>query len=215
MKNEANIKEKIYWIGEHSYEIYKQTNKLILENFDNQVLIYSRIDSNTPISNDIIYLDEFFPMNERNYLVADLQKPISHFMKDRKIPFEKGLIIGDASEIIVQALVAVGSFEFGELYSREEIVADFEEVHKIETDTEKIKEFNMVDVSGFSILFLNEAMPFKDSLETAKEYKVRADKTFHHVLKQKNQEFNMNEFLFHLENGLNEAVSKSSGVELN
>ena len=213
MKNDANIKEKIYWIGEHSFEIYKNTNKSILESFDNQVLLYSRIDSDAPISNDIIYLDEFFPMNERNYLVADLQKPISYFMKDRKIPFEKGLIVGDASEIIVQALVAVGAFESGDLYSREEIVADFEEVHKIETDT--LREFNMVDVSGFSILFLNEAMPFKDSLETAKEYKAKADKTFHHVLKQKNQEFNMSEFLFHLESGLNEAVRKSNGIELN
>ncbi len=211
MKKTSLNKEKIYWIGEHSFEIYKNINQVILDNFENQVLLYSRDNSDLPTSNEISYLDEFFPMQERNYSVSDLQKPISLFLKDRKIPFEKGLIIGDASEIIVQSVIAVGGFDLGEFSSKEEVDINFEVVHKIETE----KEFNMVDVSGFSILFLDEVMPFKDSLETAKQFKAKASKTFHNVINQKNQEFNMTEFLFHLENGLNEAVSKSNGLELN
>ena len=211
MKNNSTLKEKIYWIGEHSFEIYKNTNESILNNFENEVLLYSRINPETSTSSQIIYLDEFFPMQERDYSVSDLQKPISLFLKDRKIPFEKGLIIGDASEIIVQALVAVGVLELGELNLKEEMEAEFESVNKIDNK----REFNMVDVSGFSILFLDEVMPFKDSKEISKQVKSKSTKTFHHVINQKGKDFNINEFLFHLENGLDEAVSKSNGLELN
>ena len=211
MKNNSTFKEKIYWIGEHSFEIYKNTNQSILNNFENEVLLFSRINADTNDSSPIIYLDEFFPIQDRNYSVSDLQKPISYFLKDRKIPFEKGLIIGDASEIIVQALVAVGVLELDELFSEEEMVSEFEAVNKIETK----QEFTMVDVSGFSILFLEEVIPFKDAVESAKKVKSKSTKTFHHVLNQKNNDFNMNEFLFHLESGIEEAVNKSNGLELN
>ncbi len=215
MKNEQKFKQKIYWIGEHSFEIYKTTNKSVLEGYENQVLMYSRIDGNSSNSNEVIYLDEFFPMIERNYIVADLQKPVSEFLKDRNVPFEKGLIIGDASENIVQALVDVGSFELEESLYSDEIVSNFEEVYKIENDSDRSKEFNMVDVSGFSILFLEEMIPFKDSLEKAVEYKSKAAKTFNYVLKQTKHEFDMNQFLLHFENGLNAAVNKCNGIELN
>ena len=61
MKNNSTLKEKIYWIGEHSFEIYKNTNESILNNFENEVLLYSRINPETSTSSQIIYLDEFFP----------------------------------------------------------------------------------------------------------------------------------------------------------
>ncbi len=209
MKNNTKIKEKIYWVGEHSHEVFKNTDQLILNNFDNQVLLYSRIDSEFSLSAEIVYLDEFFPMKERNYVISDLQKPISQFMKDRNIPFEKGLIIGDASEILVQALIEVSTFEESNLNRIKETVSEFEVVHKIDPSDE----FNMVDVSGFSMFFLKEAMPFKDSLILSNQYKTKATKTFHQVISQKDSEFKMNEFLFHLENGLDEAVVKSKGLE--
>ena len=208
-KMSQTSKQKIYWIGEHSYQLFKNTDQLILNNFNNQILLYSRINSKEVTSHEIIYLDEFFPMKERNYILSDLQKPISLYLKDKKIPYDKGLIIGDASEILVQSLVTVGTFEISDFNKINEDITDFELVHKIEN----IEEFNKIDVSGFSILFLEEAIPFKDTIEKAHLYKEKATKTFNYVIVQKEGGFELNEFLYHLENGIVDAVSKSIGVE--
>lgn len=210
MKKNTTLRSKLFWVGEHSYELYKNTDHLILDNFDNQVLLYQRLDNSVVNEKEIVFLDEFFPMNTREYCVSDLQKPVSLFMKDRKIPFEEGVIIGDASEILVQTVVEVGTLDLVDEDSLGKTVADFDLVHKMDSSAE----FNKVDVSNFSILFLKEAMLFKDTLEEAKLIKNKAPKTFNKVISEKGDNLKMNEFLFHLENGLEEAISKSGGVEL-
>ena len=208
-KNNTEIKQKIYWVGEHSFDIYKSTDPLILNNFDNQLLLFSRTEAIDNQNESIVYLDEFYPMMEREYVVSDLQKPVAVFLKDRNISFETGLIIGDASERLVQTVVSVGSFENIEIKEINVLEEEFALANKIKANNE----FNMVDVSGFSILFLKEAMPFKDELENANVYKGQSTKTFQNVLNVANSEFKMNEFLYHLDNGVEEAVELSNGVE--
>ena len=58
-KNNTEIKQKIYWVGEHSFDIYKSTDPLILNNFDNQLLLFSRTEAIDNQNESIVYLDEF------------------------------------------------------------------------------------------------------------------------------------------------------------
>ena len=44
-------------------------------------------------------------------------------------------------------------------------------------------------------------------------FKNRSTKTFQNVLTEYNSEFKINEFLYHLDNGIEAAVNSSKGVE--
>ena len=208
MEENYLLKQKIYWIGQHAYDLYLNTDTLIVDNYVNEILLFERIESNQFHQKEIVFLDEFFPLQDRNYNVEDLITPISKFMKDRNIPFENGLIIGDASEILVQAFVEIGTFDLSEIQNVE-VEAAFDFVHRIDSTNS----LEMVDVSGFSILFLKEAVPFKDTVELALHYKDKASKTFNKIIVSKINDLKLNEFLFHLENGVEEAVDLSEGVE--
>jgi len=205
-------KTTLYWVGENAYSVYKNSNEFVLNQFDHEVLLYS--NTGNEINENSTYLDEFYPLFDTEYSVQGLIKSVAAFLKERGVAFQAGLFIGDASEVLVQTIVEVGT----QLYissdsknnSSEKVPQElFLMAFKLQ-EKEVLETVNLMDCS---FLFLKEAIPFLDSLKASEVSVLKAQKGFSRVLKVTQLIPELNDFLFHYsQEGIDLALHNSSVV---
>jgi len=188
-----NAPQKVFWIGDHAKTILENTDKTVLNQFTNKLLLYDRVKS-TKINGvnkfEPTFLTEFSPMIERKYKVDDLSDPMHLFLKDN-VPKKKCLFIGDPGEVLFQSVVDSGA-NFSDFESNEVGLNIFEEVNK---NTSKILKHKL-DLTQHDILFLKVIAPFEDLIEEAMKYKGLGEMGFNNCFEVKNNQSELNEFLW-------------------
>ena len=208
MKEERR-KEKLIWFGDHANEVLKNTDKNVLSFYENEVLLFERNKNELEPENNTTYLDEFYPMIDREYKVEDLNKPVSTYLKHIKANSSEGLIIGDGCEILFQAVVN-SSFNNKLSLAIEDLKQDLQQVEKIEEKDN----FQLTDLSCKNVLFLKDGFPFADMIEESKASKEIAQKGFKNTLFVNTELNNLNEFLWNYHEGLDSAIKKSKEISL-
>jgi hypothetical protein len=206
---EDRRKEKLFWIGEHANEVLKNTDKNVLSFFDNEVLLFDRDDNNLEPKNSTTYLDEFYPMINREYNLGDLNKPVVAYLKQIKAHSSPGLMIGNGCELLFQAVV---NSSFNKKLSKpiDNLKKDFLQVENIESK----ERLQLTDLAHKDVLFLKDRFPFPDIIAESKASKEVAKKGFKNVLSAKKDMQNLNEFLWSYHEGLDLAVKNSNDITL-
>lgn len=195
----------ILWVGEHAFVEYKQLNTSILNTYDHLVLRYTRQDK--VMEKDTIYfLDEFAYLPEGSYSKDALFFALLSWVKERGLAFQEGLIVGDASEILMQSFVSVSTFPVTQETQKEEF---FNAAYQLDTSNSK----EWIDLSVFNLLFLKESIPFSDVLKEAEQTKKVALQNYHTVLHVATNPFSMNDFLFFYQDGIEEVTKSLSMIQ--
>jgi hypothetical protein len=198
---EKSTKPWILWVGEHAYEEFKQLNASITSNYEHLVVRYSRLDK-TSENASVYFLDEYIYLPEGSYTKEALRLPLLNWVKEKGIALQEGLIIGDASELLMQIFVSISTFPISTILQKEEVL--FEKVYQLDSTYSK----EWIDFSVYNLLFLNESIPFLDVLKEAELTKQNTVRGFNSVLHVATKPFSMNDFLFYYHEGI-EQVAKS------
>ncbi len=210
MENFNKIKT-IIWIGEEAEYQFQNSNDLIVDKFKNIIIKYSAFfEANERYKkNDIIYLENVFPKLEIKYEKQDLQMALEFVMEHKKIPKDSVLVIGDPSELMVQAFIAnSGEQELFSTESENEMMylnKQFSEMSFYDTKISSVKN---------SLLFIESQGKFVDIQNEISNCKIEAMNKFTAVMTCKQNALNLNAFLFNLETNLGSALENSSEIEL-
>ncbi len=196
---QATTKPWVLWIGERAYEEFKQLNASIVTNFEHLVLRYTRLDK-APQTAAIYFLDENTYLPEECYTKETLSLPLLNWLKEKGIAFQEGLIVGDASEVLMQTFISVSTFPISIESQKEEAL--FEAAYQLDTTYSK----EWIDLSVYNLLFLKESIPFSDVIQEAEITKQNAVRGFNSVLYTTEQPFSINDFLFYYQEGIEEIV---------
>jgi len=200
-------KETILWIGDHAKHIFMNTDKSVLSFYENKLLLFEREDNQNDPDIDVTYLDEFYPMFNRTYSVKDLNKPVCDYLKQINNNSNDGLIIGDGSEILFQAIVD-SSYNQDLTLKEKQVDFSFQNVEKIDVTND----FQLMNLMNKDVLFLKEAMPFSDIIQEANKVKSIARKGFKNKLEANKTLNNLNEFLWDYHDGLEIALQKTEDI---
>jgi hypothetical protein len=197
---QSTTKPWILWVGEHAFEEYKQLNVNILNTYEHLILRFTRQDK---VKEDcsVYFLDEFTYLPEGSYSKDALTFALISWLKERGLAFQQGLIVGDASEILMQTFVSVSTFTASQETQKEEL---FSAVYQLDATYSK----EWIDLSVFNLLFLNESIPFSDVLQEAEQTRKDALNNYHAVLHVATKPFSINDFLFYYQDSIEE-VTKS------
>ena len=198
---QASTKPWILWIGEHAYEEFKQLNTSITTNYEHLVVRYTRLEKATENAS-VYFLDEYTYLAEGSYTKEALHLPLLNWLKEKGVALQEVLIVGDATELLMQTFISVSTFPIQNEIQKEAPL--FEEVYQLDTIDSK----EWIDFSVYNLLFLNESIPFLDVIQEAEITKQNSIKGFKSVLYVTALPFSMNDFLFYYQEGL-EALAKS------
>ena len=198
---QASTKPWILWIGEHAYEEFNQLKTSITSNYEHFVVRYTRLDKACKNAS-VYFLDEYTYLPEGSYLKEILSFPLLNWLKEKGIALQEGLIVGDASEVLMQTFISISTFPIPNEIQNE--VPLFEAVYHLDTIDSK----EWIDFSVYNLLFINESITCSDVLEEAELTKQNAVRGFNSVLHVTAQSFSMNDFLFFYQEGLEE-IAKS------
>lgn len=204
--DEQETKRSVIWVGEHAFKEYNQLNTSTLNLYNHFVLRYTRYDK-TEINTSIYYLDEYTYLPEENYSKKALSISLVNWLKDKGIAFQEGIIIGDSSEILMQSFVDASTFSIPHESNKEEIL--FDAVYQLDSSYSK----DWVNLSGFSVLFLKESIPFSDILQEAEQTKNEAYNNYNSVLYVAHNPFSINGFLFYYQDGLEEIMKSMQSIQ--
>lgn len=194
MKN--NTIKKIIWIGEHSFEKYKELNESVKKMFSHQVIRYTR-EVNSLKDENIVYLDEFNYLPTDSFDLQGVSLILSDWLQTSRISIENGIVVGDASELIFQSWLEVTTYHTSIKNEVDLDLYKFEEAHFLmEGDG-----LNHVNISQFDLLFLYEAIPFIDTVEKSNIYKGRSLNSYNSIFYANNDVFSINDFLFRFTEG--------------
>ena len=198
---QASTKPWILWIGEHAYEEFKQLNTSITTNYEHLVVRYTRLKKATENAS-VYFLDEYTYLAEGSYTKEALHLPLLNWLKEKGVALQEVLIVGDATELLMQTFISVSTFPIQNEIQKEAPL--FEEVYQLDTIDSK----EWIDFSVYNLLFLNESIPFLDVIQEAEITKQNSIKGFKSVLYVTALPFSMNDFLFYYQEGL-ETLAKS------
>jgi hypothetical protein len=194
MKN--NTIKKIIWIGEHSFEKYKELNESVKKMFSHQVIRYTR-EVNSLKDENIVYLDEFNYLPTDSFDLQGVSLVLSDWLQTSRISIENGIVVGDASELIFQSWLEVTTYHTSIKNEVDLDLYKFEEAHFLmESDG-----LNHINISQFDLLFLYEAIPFIDTIEKSNIYKGRSLNSYNSIFYANNDVFSINDFLFRFTEG--------------
>jgi hypothetical protein len=194
MKN--NTIKKIIWIGEHSFEKYKELNESVKKMFSHQVIRYTR-EVNSLKDENIVYLDEFNYLPTDSFDLQGVSLILSDWLQTSRISIENGIVVGDASELIFQSWLEVTTYHTSIKNEVDLDLYKFEEAHFLmESDG-----LNHINISQFDLLFLYEAIPFIDTIEKSNIYKGRSLNSYNSIFYANNDVFSINDFLFRFTEG--------------
>lgn len=194
MKN--NTIKKIIWIGEHSFEKYKELNESVKKMFSHQVIRYTR-EVNSLKDENIVYLDEFNYLPTDSFDLQGVSLILSDWLQTSRISIENGIVVGDASELIFQSWLEVTTYHTSIKNEVDLDLYKFEEAHFLmEGDG-----LNHINISQFDLLFLYEAIPFIDTVEKSNIYKGRSLNSYNSIFYANNDVFSINDFLFRFTEG--------------
>jgi len=206
-------RKQIVWVGDSAFKFLTSTDKSVLELYDNYLLLYERTDTvdlsfcqKAGIS--YTFLDEFYLLGERQYLVDHLKLPVSEYLKDKTKAFPEGLFVGDASEILFQAIVDA-CFDG-------QVIGNAAEMEKIINILEE-RQPNLHQFSFMvrrDVLFLSPALRFGDVLEEVEASKQHAMNALEAVLVAEDDLPDLNRFLRHYTEGAEKAVTMDERIKL-
>jgi hypothetical protein len=202
----ASTKPWILWVGEHAYEEFKLLNTSITTNYEHLVLRYTRLDKATEDSS-IYFLDEYTYLPEGSYLKEILSFPLLNWLKEKGIALQEGLIVGDASEVLMQTFISISTFPIPNEIQNEEPL--FEAVYHLDTIDSK----EWIDFSVYNLLFLKESIPFSDVVQEAEITKQTSLKGFNEVMLVNSQPFSINDFLYYYQDGLAEVIKSITSIK--
>ena len=204
---QSSTKPWILWIGEHAFEEFKQLNTSITTNYEHLVLRYSRLDKASENAS-VYFLDEYTYLPEGSYTKEALHLPLLNWLKEKGIALQEGLIVGDASELLMQTFISVSTFPIPTNTQKEEAL--FEAVYQLDSTYS----IDWIDFSVYNLLFLNESIPFLDVIQEAEITKQNSVKGFNSVLHVTAQSFSMNDFLFFYQEGIEELAKSMPMIHL-
>jgi hypothetical protein len=203
----TSTKPWILWIGEHAYEEFKQLNSSIIHNYEHILLRYSRLDKASENAS-IYFLDEYTYLPEGSYTKETLHLPLINWLKEIGIALREGLIVGDASELLMQTFISISTFPIPTNTQNEEVL--FQAVYQLDSHFS----IDWIDFSVYNLLFLNESIPFLDVIREAELTKKNAIRGFNSALHVTAQPFTMNDFLFYYQDGLEELLKSMPQIHV-
>jgi hypothetical protein len=192
MKKETHFGDRILWIGDKAAETYRKTNKSVLEQFNNQILLYENKTKEAPEKN-VTYLKDLRGNENLEYDAGQLKEALKSFIQTENAA-DADLLIGSSFELLFQQLLE--SYKAGRTTDKKknftnEMLFSYSLSREMDTSSKKTSDAKKV-------LFLHQEVPFKDMLMEARLTMESARKKFTETFTTKSSETDISEFLFRL-----------------
>ena len=198
--NKNRCQTTLVWIGDHSLKMHRGSDEAVLRQFEHQIILYDRRVSdpeNNCAEEPITYVKEFYPQVDPKYSLVDLNTPMHALLSERIREMKENerdiLLIGDAAELLFQAVVDIG-FGFDSKSDAETIQSEpFEVVALVESDTGKCH----LNLTQCDALFLKEQMPFEQEMKEAISFRELGLNGFRNAYRFAESRADVNDFLWH------------------
>lgn len=192
MKKEKSTGERILWVGDKAAETFKKTNRSVLDQFNNNILLYDK-RTGDDLRENVTYLKDLIDKKDLEYKPEELRAALTELLENQKI-MDADLLIGSSFELLFQELLNI--YKPGEKKSQNSSKSKASET-LFSYSLYKNSELPSLGKKNLkNVLFLHQDVPFTDMKEESNETMKSAGKHFYNVYATQNSDTDLNEFLF-------------------